>query len=73
MMHRTHLQLHGTRCIVTEHVDKKRGNPLLPLHRLFFSIIRKLFLYAPSYIQGSTYHSLYTSLGVKAGKGNQKE
>ena len=56
--------------MVKDHSDSERGNPLLP-HGLLFPINSKVFLYAPSYRQDSTYHGLcYTSSGALAGMRN---
>ena len=35
------IQLYGIRDMVKDHSDSKRGNPLLPVHGLFFPISRK--------------------------------
>ena len=43
--------------MVKDHSTSERGNLLSP-HGLFFPISSKGFLYAPSHIQASTYHSL---------------
>ena len=63
-----YLRLYGVRLMVKDHSDSERGNPLLP-HGLCFPISSKgCFIYAPSYKQDSTYHSLcYTSRGALAG------
>ena len=56
-----YLRLYGVRRMVKDHSDSERGNPLPP-HGLLFLISSKVFLYAPSHRQGSTYHGLcYTS------------
>ena len=52
-----------------DHSDSKKGNPLPP--PLFFLIIARVLLYAPSHRQDSTYHGLcYTSRGELAGMRN---
>ena len=65
-----YLRLYGIKHMVKDHSDSERGNPL-SLHRLLFTINNKVFLYAPSDRQDSTYDSLcYTSRGALAGKRN---
>ena len=65
-----YLRLYGVRHMVKDHSDSEKGNPLPP-HRLLLSINSKVFLYAPSHRQYSTYHSLcYTSRGALAGTRN---
>ena len=65
-----YLTTHSTHFIygmVKDHSDSEKGNPLQP-HRLLFTINSKVFLYAPSHRQDSTYHGLcYTSRGALAG------
>ena len=52
--------------MVKDHSDSEEGNPLPP-HRLLFPINSKVFLYAPSHRQDSTYHGLcYASRGALA-------
>ena len=56
--------------MVKDHSDSENGNPLPP-QRLLFPINNKVFLYAPSHRQDSTYHGLcYTSRGALAGTRN---
>ena len=65
-----YIRLYGVRHMVKDHSDSERGN-LLPPHRLLFTINSKVFLYAPSHRQDSTYHGLcYTSRGALAGTRN---
>ena len=64
------LGLYGVGHMVNDHSDSERGNPLPP-HGLLFPISSKVFLYAPSHRQDSTYHGLcYTSRGALAGTRN---
>ena len=35
------IRLYGVEHVVKDHLDSERGNPLLPLHGLLFSISRK--------------------------------
>ena len=61
-----YLRLYGVGHMVKEHSDSKRGN--LPPHGLLFLISSKVFLYAPSNRQDSTYHGLcYTNRVALAG------
>ena len=65
-----YLRLYGVRRMVKDHSNSEKGN-LLPPHGLLFSIDSRVLLYAPSYRQDSTYHSLcYTSRGAVAGTRN---
>ena len=61
-----YLRLYGVRHMVKDDSDSEKGNPLPPLgysYRLTASVL----LYAPSYRQDNTYHSLcYTSHGALA-------
>ena len=59
-----YLRLYDVRHMVKHHSDSEKGNPLPP-HRLLFPINSKVFLYAPSHRQDSTYNGLcYTSRGA---------
>ena len=59
-----YLRLYGVGHMVKDHPDSERGNPLPP-HGLLFPINSKVFSYAPSHRQDSTYHGLcYTSRGA---------
>ena len=49
-----YLRLYGIRHMVKDHSGSERGNPLLPLHRLLFSISSNV----PPHTQDSTYHEL---------------
>ena len=60
-----YLRLYSVGHMVKDHSDSERGNPLPPLHGLFFPIRSEGFLYAPAHRQDSTYHGLcYTSRGA---------
>ena len=51
-MHPTHfiLHLYGIRNMVKNHLDRKKGNPLPPLHGLFFSDYEQglFYMYHPT-------------------------
>ena len=65
-----YLRLYGVRHMVKDHSDSEIGNPLPP-HRLLLSSNSKVFLYAPSHRQDSTYYGLcYISRGALAGTRN---
>ena len=53
-----YLQLHCVGHVVKNHSDSERGNPLLPLHWLFFMISSKVSFMWTSHIKHSTYHGL---------------
>ena len=72
MTHSTYfIYRYMTSDMVKNHLYSEKGNPLLPLHGLLFSISSKGLLYAPFHRQDNTYHSLcYTSRGALAGTRN---
>ena len=63
-----YLRLYGVGHMVKNHSDSEREENLLPPHGLLFLINSKVFLYAPSHRQDSTYHGIcYTSRGALVG------
>ena len=64
-----YLWLYGVRHMVKDHLDSKRGNPLLP-HGLFFLFSSKGFLYAPSHRITHTTAFVTPSHGALAGTRN---
>ena len=66
-----YLWLYGIMHKAKDHSDNKRANLLLPIHGYSLLLAAWDLLYAPSYRQDSTYHSLcYTSCGELAGTRN---
>ena len=65
-----YLRLYGVRCMVKDHSDSERGNPLS--HMVYsFRLTARVLLYAPSHRQDNTYHGFwYTSRGALAGTRN---
>ena len=63
-----YLRLYEVGRMANDHSNSERGNPLPPLHGIFFRLAARVLLYAPSHRQDSTYHGLwYTSCGALAG------
>ena len=61
-----YLRLYGVRHMVKDDSDSEKGNPLPPLG-YSYRLTARVLLYAPSYRQDNTYHSLcYTSHGALA-------
>ena len=62
MTHSTHfyLRFYGVGHMVIDHLDSQKGNLLLPLHGLFFSIsCNVVVFYAPSHRKNRTQHGFF--------------
>ena len=79
-LHTFYLRLYGVRHMVKDHSDSEREMFYLTTHSTHFiygyigysyQLTARVLLYAPSYRQDNTYHSLcYTSRGALAGTRN---